>query len=117
MADTQHTPGPWTIDHERIGPPGEPVALLCDTTATESGTVVEWPRFGAVADDSDVDDSENEANARLLASAPALLEALESLMALEGGGPGPYDDPDTQDRADEIWKYASNAIAKARGGA
>ena len=78
MATTQHTPGPWTVDHERIGPPGEPVALLCDTTATEPGTVVEWPRFGAVADDSD--DTENEANARLLASAPALLSALEDIV-------------------------------------
>ena len=77
MANTQHTPGPWTVNHERIGPPGEPVALLCDTTATEPGTVVEWPRFGAVADDSDVDDSENEANARLLASCPDLLNAIE----------------------------------------
>jgi len=76
MADTTgHTPGPWTIDHERIGPPGEPVALLCDSHAPESGTVVEWPRFGEV-----VDDSENEANARLIASAPDLLEALENLL-------------------------------------
>jgi hypothetical protein len=89
--------------------------LLCDTTATESGTVVEWPRFGAVADDSD--DTENDANARLIASAPELLEALESLMALEGGEPGSYDDPDTQERADGIWQYARYAIAQARGGA
>ena len=114
MADiTGHTPGPWIIDHERIGPPGEPVALLCDAHAPESGTVVEWPRFGEVA----VDDAENEANARLIASAPALLAALMQIMDFEGGEPGSYNDPDTQERADEIWQYARNAIAKAKGGA
>jgi len=34
-----HTPGPWTIDHQRIGPPGEPVALLCDVTDTISNSL------------------------------------------------------------------------------
>lgn len=71
---TDHTPGPWTIDHERIGPGGEPVALLCDTNAPRSGAVVEWPRMPGEV----VDDAENEANARLLASAPQMLEAIES---------------------------------------
>ena len=75
-----HTPGNWTIDHERIGPPGEPVALLCDMTAPHGATVVDWPR----GDGEAVDDAENEANARLLAAAPALLEAAqEALGCLE----------------------------------
>jgi hypothetical protein len=73
---TKHTPRPWTIDHERIGPFGEPVALLCDMTASSPGTVVDWPRETEVADDA-----ENEANARLLASAPELLRALENAYA------------------------------------
>ena len=47
-------------------------------------------------------------------SRDALLEVLESLMDLEGGEPGSYNDPDTQERADEIWQYARNAIAKAK---
>lgn len=77
---TDHTPGPWTIDGERIGPRGErpvtqPVALLCDSNAhSQSGTVVDWPRMRG----QEVDDTENEANARLLASAPQMLEAIES---------------------------------------
>tara|TARA_Y100000310_G_C20579688_1_gene762327 strand:- start:478 stop:1086 length:609 start_codon:yes stop_codon:yes gene_type:complete len=75
---TKHTPGPWTIDHERIGPFGEPVALLCDMTASSPGTVVDWPRGTEVAEVAD--DAENEANARLLASAPFLLAALEGLL-------------------------------------
>ena len=117
VATPGHTPGPWTVDHERIGPPGEPVALLCDTTATEPGTVVEWPRFGEV-----VDDTENEANARLIASAPALLEALENLMDVEGVEPSTsplqsYRDPDAQAEAERVWQQAFDAIAQAKGGA
>ena len=111
MADiTGHTPGPWTVDHERIGPWGEPVALLCDSHAPESGTIVEWPRFGEV-----VDDAENEANARLLASAPELLAALTQLMEWEGDEAGSYSEDDTQQRANEVWQDAFDAIAKARG--
>ena len=109
MADiTGHTPGPWTVDHERIGPWGEPVALLCDSHAPESGTVVEWPRFGEV-----VDDAENEANARLLASAPDLLEALEAI-AKTFAECVPGDDCNCYDDSQLI---AEQAIAKAKGGA
>jgi len=79
MTSTNHTPAPWTIDHERIGPPGEPVALLCDTNAPKSGTVVEWPRYGEV-----VDDAENEANARLIALAPDMVSAIESAGRIVG---------------------------------
>ena len=77
MISTNHTPGPWTIDGERIGPPGEPVALLCDINAPESGIVVDWPRMPGEA----VDDAENEANARLIASAPALLRILQGFVS------------------------------------
>ena len=114
VATPGHTPGPWTVDHERIGPPGEPVALLCDTTATEPGTVVEWPRFGEV-----VDDTENEANARLLASAPELLEALENLVAsIENVDFSVYPNYGSDAVYDQIpWAQAEQAIAKARGGA
>ena len=108
VATPGHTPGPWTIDHERIGPPGEPVALLCDGHAPESGTVVEWPRFGEV-----VDDAENEANARLLASAPDLLEALEAI-AKTFAECVPGDDCNCYDDSQLI---AEQAIAKAKGGA
>jgi len=111
MAETQHTPGPWTIDHERIGPPGEPVALLCDTTASTPGTVVEWPRFGEV-----VDDAENEANARLIASAPALLEALEDALAdLEGIMPEYEPSGDREHPGWQTIKDIKEAIAKAKG--
>jgi hypothetical protein len=72
-----HSPGPWTIDHQRIGPPGEPVALLCDVNDSMSGTVIDWPRGNDSGTAMSIDDAENEANARLIAAAPDLLEACE----------------------------------------
>ena len=72
-----HTEGPWTIDHQRIGPPGEPVALLCDVNDPMTGTVIDWPRGNDSGTAMSIDDAENEANARLIASAPDLLEACE----------------------------------------
>ena len=79
---TKHTPGPWIIDHHRIGPWGEPVALLCDMAASSPGTVVEWPRMPEQSSFETIGDAENEANARLLSSAPLLLAALEEVASL-----------------------------------
>ena len=73
------TPGPWTIDHQRIGPPGEPVALLCDVNDPMTGTVIDWPRGNDSGTAMSIDDAENEANARLIASAPDLLAALKDV--------------------------------------
>jgi hypothetical protein len=69
-----HTPGPWVVDHECIGPWSEPVALLCDVNEAMTRTVIAWPRMPNEA----IDDNENEANARLIASAPSLLEAAQA---------------------------------------
>jgi hypothetical protein len=51
-----------------------------------------------------------------------LLEALESLMDLEGVEPSTsplqsYRDPDAQAEAERVWQQAFDAIAKAKGGA
>ena len=74
-----YTPGPWTIDHQRIGPPGEPVALLCDVNDPMTGTVIDWPRGHDSSTAMSIDDAENEANARLIASGPDLLAALKDV--------------------------------------
>ena len=79
-----YTPGPWTIDHQRIGPPGEPVALLCDVNDPMTGTVIDWPRGNDSGTAMSIDDAENEANARLIASAPAMLEAIETAGRIVG---------------------------------
>ena len=56
---------------------------------------------------------EDEANARLLATAPELLAALRQMMEWEGGEPGKYIDYDDEQRANEVWQDAEEAIAKA----
>lgn len=92
---TEHTPGPWEIayvgDIEKPAVISGGVSLL--TVADEDGT-----EFGAVW---------KEADARLIAAAPELLEvceaALESLISQYDGGIG-----FERDRLE-------NAIAKAKG--
>ena len=113
-----HTPGPWTIDHQRIGPPGEPVALLCDVNDSMTGTVIDWPRGNDSATAMSIDDAENEANARLIASAPDLLAIVDYLAeAHRDGAQGTHfgalfgDDDDNTTLGDAV----TVAIDKATG--
>ena len=82
----QHTPGPWTVDNQYIhGPDGI--------------------RFLAVAGDG-----AGQSNARLIAAAPELLDALEAVLPdlehyVATHGPGP----------DKRLALARAAIAKASG--
>lgn len=55
----------------------------------------------------------NEANAKLIAAAPDLLEALEAYVEALFDGPENL----TSRRNDELEEKARNAIAKAKGGA
>jgi hypothetical protein len=105
-----YTPGPWTIDHQRIGPPGEPVALLCDVHDSMTGTVIDWPRGNDSGTAMSIDDAENEANARLIAAAPELLEAIATAGRIVGQV---QDDPRMS--ADER-AYALSRACDALGG-
>jgi hypothetical protein len=58
---------------------------------------------------------EQLANVRLACAAPELLAALEQLMEWEGNEAGYYPEDDTQQRANEVWQDAFDAIAKATG--
>ena len=50
-----------------------------------------------------------------LNSMKGLLTALEQLMEWEGNEAGFYPEDDTQQRANEVWQDAFDAVAKARG--
>lgn len=109
----QHTPGPWVADtenHQRWadqyarmvhGPDGKtPIAAGCDFNRTDR-------------------DEEANANARLIAAAPDLLWALESMLEefgarLSDGKPIGYTAGSMQ-RAVGMIKAAEAAIDKARG--
>jgi hypothetical protein len=100
---TKHTDGPWTVERRldegyRVcvaGNMGEPIA-----------DVDEW-----------YDAEQTEANARLLAAAPELLEALEAVMERYQGTDGCRASPCSAcDEANAAKQSARAAISKARDG-
>ena len=106
---SKHTPGPWYADKIQdraafnIFTPGQCTALLTLEPGKYDGAD---PRVGSV-----------EANARLIAAAPDLLEALRALLAV-----APYHAPGAahgvmgaEERHASAIKAARAAIAKAEG--
>lgn len=67
MSEARHTPGPWTLsdDYDTVfgGPPDDRGSVMVANIA------------------GDADDPENEANARLIAAAPELLEVARQYAA------------------------------------
>lgn len=96
---TQHTPGPWTIKFFRSIEPNH--ALICAEDWHDFASVV--VRFCG----DDTDDATGLANARLIAAAPELLEALKELL----------DEARTNMRGGKghLIDKARSAIAKAEG--
>lgn len=84
---SQHTPGPWTIEHtdEIYGADSAPVAYVQDTDRTNQ---------------------QNRANARLIAAAPELLAALKRIVE--------WDDADCDASLASI-NAARAVITKAEG--
>lgn len=103
LMSAQHTPGPWWLQADGAG-------WYVECTP-ERGHSVAYVRAEAGEDDPDTPDAEKEANARLIAAAPDLLEALWAMVtsfhAVE------YMEPHMQ----EASNMARAAIAKAEGGA
>jgi len=110
MSTTQHTPGPWHIGsgngegsifakngRMRLETGGTTLYAICHNVST-------W----------NID--EDDANARLIAAAPQMLEALQALMQ-QAVKDAEYYAPDGNE---PIWAFimdASDAIAKATRGA
>jgi hypothetical protein len=71
----KHTPGPWSIDRtgERHGQ--RPYGISAGKRGPTPKNIVNWGGVAAPAS------QESEANARLIASAPDLLEACQTALA------------------------------------
>ena len=100
MEEMKHTPGPWRIG--TAPPNGE------QTIGTIRGMMV------AVATTGVGMEEETLANASLIAAAPEMLEALQSLVN-QFLQRGVFTDPEHPDRI--ALALAESAIAKATGGA
>ena len=117
--ENKHTPGPWRIDYDGVlcAPKNEQYGRKHDVRLAS----FPWSSF------QEFNGSENKANARLMAAAPDLLEALEQLLSvMDVDGPATDDDPDEDsvgwngDGTEMPMTFghlrrARSAIAKARG--
>lgn len=94
-----HTPGPW---------------IACDNNGYSIWRVTS-PEYRAESASRTVaevvgDSAETEANARLIAAAPEMYEALQMFLAYnDQGGPLHFD-------TDAMWAKARSVVAKIEGG-
>lgn len=105
VSETRFTPGPWKA--------------LTNGNTFNSATVVTSKDAAdgwvcEVFDDSDSCTLPDEANAHLIAAAPELYDALETLLDINDNG-GPFGGELYQDRVVRSIECARKALAKARG--
>ena len=100
MTQGKHTPGPWR----------EGASTFC----RGDGEVQMRVYTDHPPTEFDVFGDNLAANARLIAAAPDMLEALQALMDLNDNG-GPFGGEMYQDRVDRAWDSARDAIARATG--
>lgn len=92
---SKHTPGPWETDRNNVHSGQIATIHHCLNNDWVEVWSPNWP----------ADEDEQEANARLIAAAPELLEALEGFVACWDACASPV----------EFAEKARAAIAKARG--
>lgn len=106
-----HTPGPWRLHaNEIVGAEGTPNAWVVAKMAY--GAVSQAPVFSWLNPDHYHAHEVTQANARLIAAAPDLLEALKTLC--DANIPDGFT-PIAGDPTDTMWANARAAIAKATG--
>jgi hypothetical protein len=100
MSAPKHTPGPWFVEMSpSLGTEG--VRILWDVHSTDRVGIARSQSQEHLGN-SGIHEGECRANARLIAAAPDLLEALQALD-LSGHTPA-------------VWDLAKRAMAKATGG-
>jgi hypothetical protein len=106
----KHTPGPWKVDDR------EDRDDLYISTVKELGRG-QWSRFASVVRGwPEMEDADGTANARLIAAAPDLLDALERMVS--AGSAAAASPLDPQGRLADVMaelKQARAAIKKAKG--
>jgi hypothetical protein len=95
---SKHTPGPWETDRDNIHTGQIAIIHHCLNNNWVEVWSPNWP----------IDEAEQEANARLIAAAPEMLEALRAAWNCI------LDLPGTQAQV-EATELVYNAIAKATG--
>lgn len=96
---SKHTPGPWGVWREQV---------FAGPFKKIPGGIKGFRAQICEMDDLDLDENEVKANARLIAAAPELLEALRRVLSSQTiKNPDPDSDPDVI--------FARAAIAKATG--
>lgn len=98
MSAAKHTPGPWVADYD-IYP-----VMVCSQSQRRP-TYDEIGNVDGEAIEFVANTGDNKANARLIAAAPELLEALQAMLAVK-----------TEIDAEIAERDARASIAKATGG-
>jgi hypothetical protein len=101
---TTHTPGPWIVSDNALDPEN---TVLDGKRGKRVGRYQICVANGYSSDEA-------TANARLIASAPDLLAALQNL---EATAPGDIDAETAEEYRRFVWRVARAAIAKATEGA
>ncbi len=108
---SKHTPGPWKWSGEYTHPCGKPAWTLLGRHGL----------YGILTCDqgSAPQDLNDEANARLIAAAPEMFEALDTIgglsRALRQGGPDPMDLQGLSDALEEAVDLANSLVAQIEG--
>ncbi|MCA9647858.1 MAG: hypothetical protein KC492_44510 [Myxococcales bacterium] len=113
-----HTPGPWEAFEsieEQPWPCGAPQAVGTRAGKGARGTLVCDMRAAGPLD-GPYSPNETWANARLIAAAPALYEALDDMLTISSGHPDGKPDHAWFDHCEEIRQRARAALAAAKGG-
>ena len=103
MNEAKHTPSPWWVDDFGNGD----VRVVVDPVKGMPPPICDGRTFVCKLYQQDERGIDAKANARLIAAAPELLEALQAIM----------EDIDSEFGTDYDYNKARAAIAKATGGA